>query len=292
MALGSGMTNTGNQPVLTNFFLRPAGTKLPDTIPVLVSQQFLDITSSSIGSVSEIQIGDLRGRIEVVGIINGFPTLDPNANGLFIADMATVAASRFEPGRQLFVPDEIWVGVENGHEDEVAEALAQEPFLSRQVQSQGGRATTLLSDPVALGAIGALSIGFVAALIFAGVGFVVSAVVSARERMTEFALLRALGLSPRQLLRWMTMENSVLLGISLIFGTLLGLALAWLILPLISVTQQATRVFPGVTVVIPWKTILLLELGVVVVLVAVIGLMALALRKLGLGSLLRLGEDT
>ncbi len=291
IALSSGMT-TGNQPTLTNFYLRPAGTELPETIPVLVSQQFLDNTSSSIGSVSEIQIGDLRGRIEVVGVIAGFPTLDPNANGLFIADMATVAASRFEPGRQLFMIDEIWVGVDDSQVDAVVEALGQEPFLSRQVQSQDGRATTLLSDPVALGAIGALSIGFVAALIFAGVGFVVSSVVSARERMTEFALLRALGLSPRQLLRWMTLENSVLLGISLVFGTLLGLALAWLILPLISVTQQATRVFPGVIVVIPWRTILLLELGVVVVLVAVIGIMALALRKLGLGSLLRLGEDT
>lgn len=291
ITLSSGMT-TGNQPTLTNFFLRPSGTDLPETIPVLVSQQFLDNTSSSIGSVSEIQIGDLRGRIEVVGIVTGFPTLDPNSNGLFIADMATVAASRFEPGRQLFLPDEIWVGVDDNQIDGVTESLGQEPFLSRQVQSQEGRATTLLSDPVALGAIGALSIGFIAALIFAGVGFVVSSVVSARERMTEFALLRALGLSPRQLLRWMTLENSVLLGVSLIFGTLLGLALAWLILPLISVTQQATRVFPEVSVVIPWRTILLLELGVVLVLVAVIGILALALRKLGLGSLLRLGEDT
>mgnify|MGYP006176450989 CR=1 FL=1 len=50
--------------------------------------------------------------------------------------------------------------------------------------------------------IGVLTIGVVAAGLFAVVGFVVSAAVSARERVTEFALLRALGLSsPRVIFR-------------------------------------------------------------------------------------------
>lgn len=290
LEISSGAT-VGNQIALIHYYLKPVGEPLPETIPVLVSERFLESTSSSIGSISDVQIGDLRGRIEVVGVVRGFPTLNPDSNGLFIADMATVAAHRFEPGRPVLIADEMWLGVDAAATKSVADALNHEPFISRQVLSRDARATTLLSDPVALGAIGALSLGFVAALIFAGVGFIVSAVVSARERKTEFALLRALGLSPRQLLRWMTLENSILLLISMIFGTLLGLALAWLILPLISVTQQATRVFPEVIVVIPWRTILLLELAVVVVLALVIALMTLALRRMGLGSLLRLGED-
>ena len=274
------------------YFVRPAGTTMPEAIPVLVSQTFLDTTLLGIGDTSDVLIGDLRGTIEIVGVIRGFPTLNADANGLFVADFPTVAAHRFEPGRPLMSPDEIWLEVDQNAIDDVSTTLGQEPFLSRSVESRDGRARTLLSDPVALGNIGSLSLGFVAAAIFAGLGFVISAVVSARERMTEFALLRALGLSPRQLLRWMTLENGILLAISLIGGTLLGLALSWLILPLISVTQQATRVFPEVAVIIPWTTILLLELGVLGILVGVIGVLALVLRGIGLGSLLRLGEDT
>ena len=71
--------------------------------------------------------------------------------------------------------------------------------------------------------IGALSLGFVVALVFAVIGLAVSAAVSARQRRTEFALLRALGLSSDQLSRWLWLENGSVVAISLLFGT----RLAW-----------------------------------------------------------------
>ena len=98
----------------------------------------------------------------------------------------------------------------------------------------GDRARSLRTDPVALGIIGALAIGFVAAAMFAVVGFIVSAAVSARERVTEFALLRALGLSSVQLSSWLSLENAVLAGVSLVTGSLLGLVIAWVVLPFTS----------------------------------------------------------
>lgn len=291
LAIHSGSSG-GNQIVSVTYSLRPAGTELPETIPVLVSETFLESTASSLGDTTEMRVGDLRGNVTIAGVIRGFPTVAADSAGIVIADLATVAMHHFEPGRTIVGPDELWLEVDSTAIEPVAEALSQDPFVSRSVDSRSERAQSLLSDPVALGNIGSLSLGFVAAAIFAGIGFIVSAVVSARERITEFALLRALGLSPRQLARWMSLEHGVLLVISLIGGTLLGLALAWLVLPLISVTQQATQVVPGVIVVVPWQTIVLLELGIVVVLFAVVAVLALVLRRGGLGSLLRLGEDS
>lgn len=290
IALNSGYS-TGNQVVPIVAYLRPAGTELPETIPVLVSEAFLEATASSVGDRTDIQVGDLRGTVEIAGVVSGFPTAPSTTDNLLIADLATVAMRRFEPGRPPLLPDEIWVSANDVQIGEIATALRQEPYLSRQVDGREERTVLLLADPVALGTIGALAIGFVAAAIFAGIGFVVSAIVSARERLTEFALLRALGLSPRQLVRWMSVENGILLVMSLIGGTLLGLALAWLVLPLISVTQQATRVVPEVIVIIPWRTIILLELTVIIILAIIAVGLALVLRRVGLGSLLRLGGD-
>jgi ABC-type antimicrobial peptide transport system permease subunit len=153
------------------------------------------------------------------------------------------------------------------------------------------RGKTLRTDPVALGIIGALSLGFVAAVLFAVIGFAVSAAVSSRERLTEFALLRALGLSTGQLSSWLSLENGLLVALSLAGGTGLGLLLAWLVLPLVSLTQAAGRVVPGVQVVVPWGTVALLELGMLLALVVVVGSLAWALRRVGLGSVLRLGEE-
>ena len=123
--------------------------------------------------------------------------------------------------------------------------LADAPFNSRQVLTTADRARALSRDPVAIGILGALSLGFVAAALFAVVGLVVSAAVSARERRTEFAVLRALGLSGGQLSRWLWLENGSVVAVSVLAGTGLGLVLGWLVLPFVTVTQQGSAPVPA-----------------------------------------------
>jgi ABC-type antimicrobial peptide transport system permease subunit len=144
---------------------------------------------------------------------------------------------------------------------------------------------------VALGIIGALAIGFVAAAMFAVVGFIVSAAVSARERVTEFALLRALGLSSGQLSSWLSLENAVLAGVSLVTGSLLGLVIAWVVLPFVTVTQTASTPYPPVSLTVPWLVIGILEVVAIVALTTTVIVLAWLLRRVGLASALRLGED-
>jgi hypothetical protein len=79
--------------------------------------------------------------------------------------------------------------------------------------------------------------------------------------------------------------------LSLGLGTAIGLLLSWLALPLISVTQAGAIPIPELTVEYPWSTILLLELAVVGTLAVIVTALIVLLRRLGLGSLLRLGVD-
>jgi ABC-type antimicrobial peptide transport system permease subunit len=144
---------------------------------------------------------------------------------------------------------------------------------------------------VALGTIGALTVGFVAAAVFAAVGFAVSATVSTRERLIEFALLRALGLSPRQLGSWLILEQGVLVLVSLLFGTVIGVILTAAILPLTTLTQDGGPAVPEVIVLYPWGAVAGLQLAVVAVLGVIVTVLTALLRRVGLGSLLRLGED-
>jgi predicted lysophospholipase L1 biosynthesis ABC-type transport system permease subunit len=206
-------------------------------------------------------------------------------------DLPTLAMLSYTPGQITLNSDERWLRVDHAAADEIDAVLRQEPFSTPRVYNRFAQARTLRSDPVALGTLGALSLGFVAAAIFASVGFAVSAAVSARERLTEFALLRALGLSPRQLAGWLSLEHSVLVAFSLLMGTALGLLLAWLVLPLIAITQAARRAIPDVIVVYPWRSIVGLELAVTLVLVAVVAVLTMVLRRIGLGTLLRIGEE-
>ncbi|HET7037209.1 MAG TPA: FtsX-like permease family protein, partial [Thermomicrobiaceae bacterium] len=260
------------------------------SMPALVSQSFLDKTASKVGDTLQLDLAGARRDVQIAGALRDFPTADPT-QPVVVVDLPTLAILRYETDGNIPEPEEHWLAVQPGQETAVADALRAAPYFSVAVSDRLDRGETLRSDPVALGIIGALSLGFVAAALFAAVGFAVSAAVSARERLREFALLRALGLSGGQLSGWLTLESGLLIAISLVGGTILGFLLAQLILPLLSLNQQAARAMPPATVVVPWLQVAIIEASTLVVLALVVAVLALALRRLGLGGSLRLGEE-
>ncbi len=141
--------------------------------------------------------------------------------------MATLTLLRFEGDASVEAPDEWLLSADDDAAAAIVQALQRPPTGGGTVVSRVGLSRALATDPVALGTIGALAIGFVAAAIFAVIGFVLSAAVSARERFAEFALLRALGLSSGQLSVWLSLENALLAAFSLVSGSVLGLVIAW-----------------------------------------------------------------
>lgn len=261
-------------------------------IPVVVSERLLVDIAFSGDPRFRLLLGGVERPVAITGTVRAFPSLDPDDEIIIVVDGPTLDALRFiELGSIATSPEEWWLDVDDDDSDAVAAVLEGAPFESNMIETRAERTRELRTDPVALGTLGALSVGFVAAIIFALVGFVSSVVVGARERMTEFALLRAIGLSSRQLAGWLLVENGFLVILSLLGGTLLGFLLSWLILPLITVNRDAEQVFPSLIVVIPWRTIFILEGVILLLLLVVSTMMAIVLRQVGLGAALRIGEE-
>lgn len=279
-------------PVPIIYSLQPASlARISDALlPIVVSNTFLEATAAHVGDQSRIDLGQARQPVRIVGSVEAFPTADP-AKAVAVADLPTLALLRYQLGAVTQDVDEWWLSVDDAAAGKVASSLESAPFSSQSVRSRIDRSRALRTDPVALGVIGGLSLGFVSAALFAAVGFIVSASVSARERLAEFALLRALGLSPGQLSRWLSLENGLLVAISLVGGTGLGLLMSWVALPYITVTQNASRAVPPVLVIIPWNSILVLEVVTVLALGFMVLVLGALLRRIGLGAALRLGED-
>jgi ABC-type antimicrobial peptide transport system permease subunit len=183
------------------------------------------------------------------------------------------------------------MGAAPGTTDGLAAQLRASPFDSASVVTTDGRTAVLRADPIALIIAGALIVGFVASGLFAVVGLMLSAAISARQRRTEFALLRALGLSGRQLSAWLWLENGSLVAVSLLAGTGLGLLIGWLVLPSITVTQQATAPVPPIVVHVPWDQVAVLDLVSAMALTAAVAVTGRLLRNVGVGGVLRMGED-
>ena len=189
------------------------------------------------------------------------------------------------------VPDEWWLWAAEGQGDGVAATVLAGPLTAMSAESLDERTRVLSADPVALGIIGALSIGFVVAALFAMIGLAISAAVSARQRRTEFALLRALGLSGGELSGWLWLENTAVVTVSLAAGTAMGLVIGWVVLPFVTVTQAGANPFPPVLLEVPWGAIALLELLAIGALGITVVVLSRVLRRFGIGSALRMGED-
>jgi hypothetical protein len=261
-----------------------------EPVPAIASAPFLEASGRQVGETMSVEISGVRRPVAIVGEVRAFPTVDPDVPVL-VMDLPTLALLRFAGSDTVASATEWWFAVDEGQRDAVVGRLEERPIASRSVLTALDRERALATDPVALGIIGALAIGFVAAALFAVVGFIVSAAVSARERVAEFALLRALGLSSVQLSSWLSLENAVLAAVSLAAGTALGLLMAWLMLPFVTVTQGGATPYPPVTVAVPWASIMILEVVAIVTLATTVIVLAWLLRRIGLAAVLRTGEE-
>jgi FtsX-like permease family len=278
----------GEAPAVT-FSARPGPAEAPETIPALVTDSFLDRTGTEVGGT--VALGPEQPRLRIAASVQELPTLPPEQGGALV-DLRTFLATMYLRTGEVAQPSEWLVDTAAGRERAVAEELRSAPFSSNEVVDRAGVEDRLTRDPVALGISGALSLGFVAAAVFAVVGFAVSAAVSTAERTTEFAVLRSLGLSERQLSGWLALEGALTAAFALVGGLLLGAVVAWLVLPFVSLAGEGGRPFPDVIVELPWETMLVLSGGLVAAVLVVLAVQLVLLRRLSVGSALRAGGGT
>jgi hypothetical protein len=228
-------------------------------IPAIASDGLLQAGGSAIGETVTINWFSAFD-IEVAGSVATFPSLDPNVPFL-IVDRGTVNTLRSLLQIEPMVPGEWWLRVAEDRLADVEAAAAAPPIAAAEVISSATLARTLQRDPLALGLVGALLLGSIAAASFAALGLVVTAVVSARERVGEVGLLRALGLSRREVLAMISAEQGALLGLGLLSGAVLGWLMAVLVLPHAPFNRTGAAPVPAPEIVVPWGLAVLVILG-------------------------------
>jgi FtsX-like permease family len=224
-------------------------------VPALIGPAFLATTGASVGDTLSGTVVGVPVRLDLIAKADAFPPLDPSTP-FVVVDGLALEVARFVAGATPAETSEWWLAVDPGAITDVAATLRAAPISARMVVSRSQALADLNGDPLGLGVIGILGLGSMAALLFAAIGFLVSSTVSTAERLGEFALLKALGLSPRQLAVWLAMESVSLLVVGLVAGTGLGLVLAWLALPFATLTASGAPPIPAPIVVVPAEAVL------------------------------------
>jgi hypothetical protein len=239
------------------------------SIPTIAGDQLLAVTGSDVGQTLGASVGGVPVELRVTGHAPDFPTVAP-ATPFALVDAPTLGLLTYLGDNGVGGRTEWWLRTDPGASTSVATALAASALPSSSIVDRARVLASLDSDPVGLGTLGALLLGSVAATAFAVIGFLVGASVATRERLGEFALLRALGLAPRQLWRWLAAENAFLLALGVLAGTAIGLLLGWLIVPATLLGASGEPVVPAPILEVPWPLIGLVYVAAAGLLVATI----------------------
>ena len=255
---------------------------------VLVPADFLTENVLNVGDRVRVEVMAYGYRtpidLEIVGSFTYFPTWYPSEGPLFVGDIDYF----FEQAGQQY-PYDVWMNVSPDTDVETLVGkdlnLFSYDWHAPQVDIASEQAL-----PERQGLFGLLSVGFAAAAVLTVVGFLLYALFSFRRRFIEFGVLRAVGLSARQMSAFLGWELAFLILMGGGLGTLLGGAVSEFFIPFLQLgVDEASRI-PPYAVDVAWPAIFrIYALFGALFVVALIALIVM-LRRMKIFEAVKLGE--
>ena len=248
-------------------------TQAPPPLPALVSSELAGAVGDADTFV--LQAGGAVVPLQVEAVLDGVPTVDPAEAAGVVVDLTSFSDVVYRQTRDVATPNEWWLSTGHDAADDTMAALRSDDDLAgavaleRDADGSGPDGTA-----VGAGVASALDLGALAAAAFATAGFALGAVISVRARRGEQSVLRAVGLGRRSAARPLVIEHAVVVVLGVGVGVLVGSVVAWLVVPLVTLTPAATEPFPSVLVELPWQPLAAFAVAVVAVAALVIGLVS------------------
>jgi hypothetical protein len=247
--------------------------------------------------------GTLQMHFIALGEVNYIPgiydTPDPPDSGIgLLVDYQSYATVYAKDSGTTLSPNFVWLRTR----DDAAGRDNPQPLHIRNTLSGLDDRRMLASsnqqDTTHLDILGVLGIGIGAALLLALVGTLLSSWLNASNRLTNFAIVRALGMAPRQVAAVLLWEQGLVYILAFLLGIGLGALLIIFVAPVVSLLDLTGASagsnpydVPPVQATIPYLQLSLLLGGLVVVCLVALLLMAQIVSRPSISQTLRLSED-
>ncbi|HEX9037277.1 MAG TPA: FtsX-like permease family protein [Ktedonobacterales bacterium] len=274
-------------------------------IPTLVSEQFVQSLALLVGDTFQMAPQESQAaypmQFVIVGVVSDFPTLfNEYASGFVIPDVNDYVAALANPNLSTYTssgPNEVLMRTAPGASAAArrARALSDPNYFVADTLDARRLAVTFAADPLSAGMTGLLVTGAWLAWLFALVALFAQIGIAARQRMTQFAVLRTLGLGRTTLLRTLLGEQAMMYVTGAFGGVALSALLDVAALPFLAI-NSSTYLPPVIGV--PAPALTLNVAGSALFLAGLLAMFGLALLSVsyvaqssGLGQALRVGED-
>jgi hypothetical protein len=200
------------------------------------------------GSVNFIALAQVAHIPTISDSADASGTSDYVASGGVLVNFATYQAAIEATTRTALLPSTVWLSTQQdpGSLNDVRIALSSGALRLNDLNDVQALEHALQGDPLYLALLGVLAICTATALLPGLFGNLAVSWLSARSRLINFAVMRALGTAPGQLASMLTCEQMLVYTTALGLGVTFGLLLSFLILPAFIFTSPTGNV-PGAT---------------------------------------------
>ncbi len=250
---------------------------------MLAPREFMAANALKIGDRVTVTVESRNDGIRVdlpltiVGEFDLFPTWYPASGPLFVANLDYL----FETAGGDF-PHHVWFDASpefrRGEINVPAQHIAMiSPHYDIYVEER---------RPERQGLFGLLSVGFLGAAVLTAMGFLLYVLFSFRQRFIEIGMLRAIGLSMRQLAVLLIAELASVILTGALIGTILGVMASLFFIPYLQVDSGV----PPFVVEISWAAVLRIYILFSWLFAIALGALAFSLRRMKLFQAIKMGE--
>ncbi|MEE1825306.1 FtsX-like permease family protein [Streptomyces sp. BE20] len=218
---------------------------VPPILPVLADRVLLDAVNARVGDTVPLnweRDGQSTQKVRITGEVDVLPGYS-RGQGHLLLDVRALAAHRTLTGAAPPVATRWWLA---SSDPEATWAAVDGRGEFGRPQSALRVAGGLADDPFRAGLRCAWLLVLVTAPFFAVTALTLHAVSTVRSRRREFAVLRALGVRRAELTALLRAEQVAVTVLPVLFGGLLGLLLAALLLALTVLEDYGGSVFPAI----------------------------------------------
>ncbi len=271
--------------------LAPGDPNIP--LPAIASRRLLQATGAKVGDEIELVMGSMVMPVSIRGVTDLFPTMSDSDTGFLVLNERHLYFYAGLINQQgLGGPNEAWLQLpaDSAAREETFRAL-QERFeiTPNLVVDSEKMVQEVRSDPVVrAGGSGVLLVALAAALSVVLLGFGLTLYLGAQGRTVEMSVMRAVGISRRQILAMVAFEYLVVAAIGLVVGTLAGLRISATMLSFLNVTESGSRVVPPYTLATEWDIVAAAFGGLLLAFAGGIAALATYFLRLPMSRVLRL----
>jgi putative ABC transport system permease protein len=296
--------------------LRAASKNANGSVPAIVDAAGWQTMHLSVGS--HFTMSDLNGQLDFIAIaeVQHIPTVNDTTevndtsdyipSGGVLVDFKTYYKTSLEVNSNPIITSYVWVRSKSDPSS-IAEVRNELPSLYspmpvNDLNNRRAIIANLQHDPLYTALLEMLITGAVAALLLALIGNLIASWQNARNRLTSFSVLRALGSSQQQIASVLLWEQSIVYATSFVLGLLFGVLLSLLALPSLIFTSAGSSVsistgefyviqsVPPISIVIP-VTLWVALAALILICIVAIWMMVRIVSRPSVSQTLRLNED-